>query len=113
MKITQHGEFREYQPEAGESAVLHDGQFIASRIGAGQSAAPGRRYQIIQGKTAEVDAEIARLGLRAPTAADREAVRVSHLTDEQLAAEKAKADATKAAVDAEVAKRPGLAEAKA
>ena len=108
MKINTYGEFAEYQPEAGESVVLHDSRFIASRIDGKGSTAPGRKLQAIQGKTADVDAEIARLGLTVPTTGQR---RLNRLPDEQLAAQQAKADASKAALDAEAARRVAAREA--
>ena len=108
MKINTYGEFSEYQPAAGESVVLHDSRFIASRIDGKGSTAPGRKLQAIQGKTADVDAEIARLGLTVPTAEQR---RFASIPDAQLAAQQAKTDQAKAALDAEAARRVAAREA--
>ena len=102
MKITQHGAFKEYRPAADESVVLHNGRFIASRIDGKGSAAPGRNLQAICGKTADVDAEVARLGL---SPRDSKALALARLPDERLAERKAKAEAALAVLVAEEAKR--------
>jgi len=107
MKTELYAKGTRYLADKGESVLVHDGSEIALRSeGPCQVSVPAARLAIA-GPTVDVDAEVQRLGLvQRDLVAGAERALLARMTDDQLAAQKA-------AIDAEVAKRPGLAEAKA
>ena len=64
--------------------------------------APGRKFQIIHGKTIDVDTEIASLGL---LPRDAKAMSLANMSDVTLAEKKDELEATLAKITAEQAKR--------